>query len=346
MDEQQGEMLEAPKKKSLWKVLTASIGLPLLFFTFVAVTTVTNVGTPQWFIDQYTANTFQPSAVVEGLVESSGMNSTGQFFFYAAEAVVQDAEEFNISCAELLNEESHVLGCYNGQIFLFNITDERIMGVKSVTAAHEMLHSAYDRLGILEKIRVDSLIEQELINTTNEDILATVELYSHLEPDYLVNELHSIFGTEAATLAPELSEYYDRYFGDRSKVVTANEKYMAVFKEIEARAVELEDKMVALEAEIKTLESNFYANQAQLGRDIDYFNIRADRPDGFASEAAFYAERNRLIARQNALQVQIDVLNAKIDEYNGYVLELQALGKDVEALQNNLNSQFRDTIIE
>lgn len=338
-DDYQNVSNQPKKQKSLAKVLILSIGLPLAFFAAVAAAALTNVGTPQWFLDKFTAANYKPSSEVASLVEESGMSDLGEFYFYVGEPSLDSADQFNINCAELLNEESNVLGCYDGNIYLFNVVDERIEGVKNVTAAHEMLHVAYDRLGIFDKIYVNGLIEKELKNTNDPNILELVELYSNLEPGQEINELHSIFGTESANLSPELEEYYSRYFGDRSKVVTQNDQYKAVFEQMEAQAEEIEAKMEALEYEIDVLQSKYLADASQLSQDIDGFNTRASSTNGFSSEYAFNAERNNLIARQNALSSQLDHINAKIDEYNEYVEDLRILGKDAEALSGKLNSQ-------
>ena len=332
--------INQPKKhRSLAKILVLGVGLPMLFVAYCAIAGMMNVGTLQWFMDKFRAANYNASPEISAMVEKSGMNSRGEFYFYAGEPSLDSAEQFNINCAELLNEESNVLGCYDGKIYLFDVTDERIKGVKNVSAAHEMLHVAYDRLGILDKIYVDGLIEQELARTNDSNILGLVELYANLEPGQEINELHSIFGTESADLSAELEEYYTRYFGDRSKVVTENKSYTAVFEELEAQAEETQAKMLNLESEINTLQNQYLLDKNQLAIDIDKFNEKANIANSFASEAVFYAERSRLLARQNALADQVEVMNTKIDEYNSYVEDLQALGKDVEALSNNLNSQ-------
>ncbi|MDR1197044.1 MAG: hypothetical protein LBL08_02110 [Candidatus Nomurabacteria bacterium] len=329
---------KARKSWSVGKILAVAIGTPTVVIGLLAAAFLTNTFTPQWFMDRVTVQNYQPSEVIAQTVERSGMNEHGRFMFYTAEPQIDEREAFNQHCAEVMNEIANVLGCYDGRIYLFDITDQRIAGVEDVTAAHEMLHAAYDRLGILEQIRVNQLIRSELNTTTNQTVRDAVELYSQTEPGQEINELHSILGTEVRDLSPELAEYYSRYFADRDKVLTANEKYNAVFDKMQQRADELEGLLGDLETEINSLSSSYDAAAGQLSRDIDSFNSRADS-GSFTSESSFYAERSGLLRRQNQLSTQLNKVNAKIDEYNKYVKEVQALGRDSEGLQKNMSSQ-------
>lgn len=337
------QIIKPQKPRRLVRVLAPLISLAVLLLGFGVYAGLTNTFTPQWFIDQITVAGFRPDPTIEKLVADSGMSERGKFVFYTSRPQIEGREEFNFHCAELLNELSNVLGCYDGRTYLFDVTDERIDGVESVTAAHEMLHSAYDRLGIFERITVDGLIKQQLAVTTDSDILELVELYSQTEPGQEINELHSIFGTEARDLLPDLENYYNQYFSDRAKVLEQNDKYNTVFKEMERRAEELEQKTDQMNAEIDGLMAQYDAAAAQLDADIDNFNYRADS-GAFASNSSFYAERNALLARQSQLTAQLEAVNAKIYEYNSYVEELQAIGRDAEILQNNIDSQFLEEL--
>ncbi|MDR2524088.1 MAG: hypothetical protein LBC95_00900 [Candidatus Nomurabacteria bacterium] len=326
-------------KKSKARIIVPIIATVLLIATWQIYAHLTGVFSLRWFGDQITVATFQPSPAITDLAEGSGMSDYGRFYFYAAVPEVNDSQDFNINCADVINEESYTLGCYNGRIFLFNVTDERISGVKYVTAAHEMLHVAYDRLGPLEKNRVDELLKKQLSHTTDQRVLDLVEMYAQSEPGQELNELHSIFGSELADLSPELSDYYRRYFADRGKTTSASEKYEAIFADMERRADELEIKMAALDGEIKSMSAQYDADAAALSADVDEFNSLASLSGGFPSEAAFYAQRNSLLYRQSQISGAVDAINAKIDEFNGYVTDLQALGRDAASLQKSIDSK-------
>jgi hypothetical protein len=300
---------------------------------------MTGVLTPRWLIDQATVLGYRPSEAVKDLSRGSGLSQHGQWVFYAATPQVDQREQFNDNCANVINEMSIVLACYTGQIYVYDVTDERISGVKYVSAAHEMLHAAYDRLPWLERYRVDSMLKRELSLITNERILELIKIYDTTEPGQQLNELHSILGTEVRNLSPELEAYYARYFTDRMMVVGESEHYEAVFTQMSRRADELSQQIEAQSDSIEKRRADYEAKLAALNVDITTFNRRASTDGGFASQAAFNRARQSLVGRSNALNAEMQQLNADIDHYNQMVLDLQALGRDAEALQNNMNSQ-------
>jgi hypothetical protein len=329
-------MTDKPKKKFSKK-------LPLIIFVvavlgFVAYGKLTNHLSDQWFMDRIAAANFQPSDDIAELASKSSMNDNAKVLFYASQPQLDDREQFNRNCADLLNESSMILGCYNGRIYIFNISDQRIEGAKYVTAAHEMLHAAYDRLGIFDKNRIDQLIAAAIKTTTDPNILEQLAMYGELEPGQEINEMHSVLGTESRNLSPELEEYYGRYFYDRGLVVAQHEKYKQVFDELDKRASDIEQKMTALEAEINSLRANYESQAARLSQDIDDFNYNTS-VGGYFDESSFYARRSEIVARQTALSQQVDNINLLIEEYNGYVAELQDLGRNAEALQKSLDSK-------
>jgi hypothetical protein len=327
------------KPHRLAKILTPIMAVVVLSIGLALYSNLTGVFSPQWFSDKLTVAIYQPTPEIIDLADNSGMNDGGRFYFYAAAPQVNDREDFNINCASVMNEESYVLGCFDGQIYLFNVTDQRISGIKYVTAAHEMLHVAYDRLGSIDRQHVDNLLEEQLQQTTDQRILDLVELYDRTEPGERLNELHSIFGSEIWDLSDGLNEYYSRYFADRSKTTTASEQYEGIFSSLENHANELEAKMAVLQSEIDTMSAQYDSDVAQLSADISSFNSLASTPGGFASQSAFNAQRSQLLSRQNQLDAAVDAINAKVSEYNSYVAELQTLGRESESLQTSIDSQ-------
>ena len=325
-------------KKRLWLKIMIGVVIAAVISVNIAPLWGLVLGGPS-IGDRFTAMNFAPSEKISDLVKKSGMNDNGRFWFFVAQPQINEREEFNINCADVMHQETVVLGCYNGQIFLFNVTDERIRGIKAVTAAHEMLHVVYERLGVIERGRVDNLLRQELANTTDESILELVELYDETEPGQKYNELHSIFGTQKRELSPELEKYYGKFFGDRQKVVTANEKYEEIFNEISRQADEMEAKLGTLGSEIESRKSSYEFRANQLASDINWFNSCADTIGCFASEYSFNIQRAGLVAEQNALSVESDAINMLIEEYNQIINDLQALGREAEKLQINLDSQ-------
>jgi len=121
----------------------------------------------QQVIDQVTVWQYQPSSQIAGLASRSSMNSTGKFYFYASRPVVEDAQPFNQDCGRK-EASTAILGCYNGQnIFIYNVTNTQLDGIKEVTAAHEMLHAAYARMGSAEKKTMDAIYGAPLHDADN-----------------------------------------------------------------------------------------------------------------------------------------------------------------------------------
>lgn len=317
-------------KKQIKIVVGLTIGLALLATVFGL----------NWrrMADQIAVWRFNPTTEIAALVTDSGMGSRGQFYFFASHPQLSSSAEFNRSCPKY--ERMVVLGCYvNGRIFLYNVTDERLTGATTVTAAHEMLHAAYDRLCSSERARVDRLIQQQLDKTTDPRLLGLVEAYDRTEPGQRLNEFHSIFGTEVADLSPELEDHYSKYFNDRARVVAVSEKYQQVFDELKSQQSALESKLRGLEIEITASSRAYDAAMDRLSADIEVFNERAARPNGFSSQAEFAAVRGELMSRQAQLGSDAATINAKINEYNVAVADLNALGVEAQKLQNSLNSR-------
>src|SRR5206468_584885 len=127
----------------------------------------------------------------------------------------------------------------------------RLSGVEEVTSAHEMLHAAYDRLSTKERNRVDELLQNYYDHQlTDQRIRATIDAYKASEPNDLQNEMHSIFGTEIATLPPELENYYSQYFADRSKVTTLAGEYEQEFTSRKTEIQSYDTQLDGLRAQI------------------------------------------------------------------------------------------------
>jgi predicted nucleic acid-binding Zn-ribbon protein len=294
----------------------------------------------QFVIDQVAVWQFQPSSEVTALRQRATMTDRGQFYFYASHPEVQDRTEFNKSCNSLKTQETVVLGCYSARsIYLFNVNDPTLEGIKEVTAAHEMLHAAYDRLSPNERDRVNKLLDTAAKNVNNPSLQDLLKEYDKTEPGERLNELHSILGTQVANLGSDLETYYKQYFTNRQAVVAMSQKYESVFNNLKTQqgqlASELEQLATALAA-----ESNSY-NQSitKLNTDIASFNARA-AAGNFSSQSQFNTQRNQLVAQQEQLRQTQNNLNAKIAQYNEKRAALEAINSQAEALNRSINSNL------
>ena len=304
-------------------------------FLAVAIWVVLN---RQLVVDQITVWQFQPSSQISQLASDSGMNDTGRFLYYASRPELNDRSNFNQNCTTR-ETQSIVLGCYrDNRIYLFDVTDDRISGIRSVVAAHEMLHAAYQRLGDSERSTINKMLEQQLSETKDKNILDTVEIYNRIEPGEKLNELHSLFATETQNLSPDLENYYRKYFSDRGKVIEIYQKYSQVFNDLETKAANLQKNLKSQKSNIDMLTANYESQQKTLISDISSFNERAKSVGGFASQSVFDEARKDLVDRQNSLKTMTVKINGLINEYNSSINDLNALGIEIAKLNENLKS--------
>ena len=106
---------------------------------------------------------YTPNQEVTALADTDTFTSTSRHLFYINRPEIIPKSEFVGSCNNTKAEQTIVLGCYHGVqngIFVLRIAnDSRLNGVMQVTAAHEMLHAAYDRLSNSERTKVNAMLE-------------------------------------------------------------------------------------------------------------------------------------------------------------------------------------------
>jgi len=293
----------------------------------------------QLLIDSFLAWQYKPPAAIAAIAERTKLTDEGRFYFYASQPQLDGREAFNAACTAKNSEQSVVLGCYTGmRIYVFNIDNPKLDGIKEVTSAHEMLHAAYDRLTPAERERVDGLVEAHLKKITDARILALVKEYDKTEPGERLNEMHSILGTEVANLDPELETYYQQYFKDRGAVVALAASYSAVFDDLKSRMNALLAELTALADRIDQRNAEYKSAAQQLNGDIETFNARAR--SGQMTRAEFDAQRAALEARQGDLQALYDSIKADIALYDTKRKELEATNSESEVLNRSIDSKL------
>ena len=280
---------------------------------------------------------YTPPARVSTISETATFTKYGQKLFYVNKPAILEGSRFSAQCP-IGAEKTVVLGCYktndNG-IYLFDVTDSRLKGIVEVTAAHEMLHAAYMRLPTTERDKLDAQLtdyyQKSLKDTRIRD---TIEAYKQSEPTALVNEMHSIFGTEIQDLPPALEEYYARYFKDRKKVVALLQHYQAEF-------LSRQQKIDTFDTRLKSLKSLIEDGQRQLetrGAELQSRRSELDRlrasGDGSAYNAAV-DPYNNFVASYNALLRQIQ---GQIAEYNQLVEARNAVALEQRDLMDSMSA--------
>ena len=132
------------------------LGLAVLVFFF-----------RQQLFDQYSVWQYRPSAEIARIADAAKLTEKGRFYFFASHPEIDERDAFNNHCTQR-DEKTAILGCYSaGRIYIFNVTDERLKGIREVTASHEMLHAAYERLSDADKKRINTLVENQLAGITD-----------------------------------------------------------------------------------------------------------------------------------------------------------------------------------
>lgn len=291
----------------------------------------------QFVLDQFTNWSYQPSAQVATITDTVRFSDKGRFLFYATRPEVADANQFNQDCPRQ-EPGSAILGCYNAdRIFIYDISNQQLDGIKEVTAAHEMLHAAWARLSVSEQERLTVLLEAEYEKHSGDELEVRMEYYQRNEPDQLINELHSILPTEVRTLSPELEAYYRQYFNDRSHIVDLFDDYNGVFKDLKAKGDGLFLQLERLAAAIESSRVQYEQQSQQLATDIDTFNGRATG-GGFSSRQQFDAERSALVTRSTELERQRVAISGNIEQYNTLYDEYQKVATDLDSLSSSIDS--------
>lgn len=280
-----------------------------------------------WQLRDYT-----PPAEVAALASETTMNDSTRQLFYVNRPVIADEEQFNAACSQ---EASIVLGCYIPRkgIFLYDVKDPRLAGVKEVTAAHELLHAAYERLSDSERADVDRLTAQVFAEANNQRIVATIEKYRAKDPSVVPNELHSIIGTEVRNLPPALETYYQRYFTNRKVIVDYSDRYEKEFDSRLQTAEQLKKQIEQLKAVIDgqrneislqyeaLMQSRQKINDLEAEGDIvarnslvEPFNRQVNEYNQLVTQNRQNVEKhNQLVEQIKNLQVEIIDLYQKLD---------------------------------
>lgn len=291
--------------------------------------------TQRWNIhDTLRLRGYTPPAEIVQLATDSSLNDPARRLFYVYHPQLEAKTDFSGHCS--LSEKTIVLGCYvTGKgIYLYNVTDVRLDGIKQVTAAHETLHVAYDRLSGSERTRVGELINAAFATITDERIKNTVEEYRRNGAD-VTNELHSILGTEVRTLPPELEQYYARYFMQRSKVVEYSEKYEQVFTERKQKLAQADQQLASLKQQIDAGETNLN----NLSKELQSERARLDGLLASKDYAAYNAAVPGFNARVTAYNAQVGQVRRLIDQYNTLVAQRNAIATEESELIKAIDSR-------
>jgi uncharacterized protein YukE len=309
-------------------ILVLAVVLLLLFLV---------IRNPYRITDWFKLRDYQPTADITAIGDATTMTDKARHLFYINHPELQDKAAFRQSCPQY-DEQTIVIGCYDaGQrgIFVLKVDDERLNGVEEVTAAHEMLHAAYERLSDSERARIDALL-QDYANTQlkNQRILTTLEGYKKSEPGQQLNEMHSMFGTEIDDLPTELKAYYSQYFQDRSRVVAAADAYQAAFTSRQATIEQYDSQLKQLNTKIKA-DTQSLETQAD---DIDRSRKQLESYRQGGNIDSYNNGVEPFNARVNAYNALLEATRQEISQYNTLVGERNAIAAQTLELQKAIDS--------
>lgn len=291
--------------------------------------------------DYWRLHGYNPPSAITSLASDVKMTDSARHIYYVNHPqLVGDAQTFRGYCT--VAEQTIVLGCYRGPelgIYVFNVQDSRLAGIQQVTAAHEMLHAGYDRLSASNRKYVDGLLKDYFQNgLSDQRVIDTINSYKKTEPNDLINEMHSVFGTEVANLPRALEDYYKLYFSDRKAVVSYSTNYENVFTSRDNQAK-------ALKTQLDSLIAKIDAETSALKSQLDLINTRRVQLDSQRN-----SNPNDYNAAVDSFNDQVDSYNAKIaiyqadvGRYNQILDQYNQIAGDLRSLYNSINANLKAT---
>lgn len=296
----------------------------------------------RWAIhDWWRLRDYQASETIAQLATDTTMNEDARRLFYVYHPQLDDKTAFREHCTS--GELTIVLGCYVSTqgIYIQNISDKRLNGVLQVTAAHEMLHAAYERLDGGEKARIDALLNQAYAKVTDKRIRETIDDYRKNGAD-INNELHSILGTEVAELPDKLEEYYQQYFDRREQVVKYAKQYDAAFSQRKAQVAKYDKQLASLKIRIDNLQDSLATQNTRLESEKAKLNslLKAKNYQAYNAQIPIF---NQLV---NTYNQDVATTGELISEYNQIVedrnevaLEENELVKAIDSRPTTIDTQ-------
>ena len=196
--------------------------------------------------------------VALGYALDARMTGAGTTAFLRAKPRLVSKQFIQRECASAV-DEGQLQGCFTGdRIYLIDLPEQKIHPEVSVTAAHEMLHAAWERLDPKEQQRVGKLLNKLI--RTNSELSARAETYDRASR---MNEMHSIVGTEESDIGAELEQHFAQYLADRKLIAQRHQRYTEVLDDLTA-------EIERLKRELEELRER--ADGLLAGGDVDGYN--------------------------------------------------------------------------
>lgn len=313
-----------------------------LLLAGVLVIAVTLILNRDKVYDYYRGITYKPSVEMAEIRDSLKLTTEGEFVFNASQPELSERDEFNANCRPD-DAETAILGCYVMEnIYVYNIEDEQLKGIKELTAAHELLHAVFARMNDNEKDALKSDLNK-VLKENGEILQEDLSIYPAEER---FEELYVRAGTEVKKLPDNLEKHYAKVFKDQDRVVNFYDSYIAVFRRLKAELKALEGELGELNNRIDSMTLEYETRANQYSADVDQFNACADTAGCFSSQWEFDTRRNVLVNEQVALDNMYDEISGLIDEYNSKVEVYNNDVIETNRLNDKMNSNIKPKEIE
>ncbi|RGE17105.1 hypothetical protein [Leucobacter sp. wl10] len=294
--------------------------------------------------DRFSAVGFETSPQIERVLKDLRLTASGERIFLATRPTLDGSSHFNEQCAGVeRSEQEHVLGCYAGdRIHLFDVTDERITGIVGVTAAHELLHAAYNRLGEGERDDLGGKLRREFdrLSADDPELRERMSVYRKLSDSAFASELHSVLGTEVKRLPRWLDDWYAQWFRDRGSLVASFDEFHTVFAELQRQADSLRSEMATLRDDVERRKADYDRAVETFNADAADFSGRNERSEFAEAPDEFDRIKSELEGRRTELERTRQGLQTDIDRYNAMREQLVALSETSSKLDQQLNSDL------
>lgn len=329
--------MDLPKKKhrlSIWVILSVLISVFIILVILFG----------QRVLDIIAGSSYEPTAEMAELIENINLTDDATRILRATHPSLQDVEDFNEHCPNN-DEEMSTLGCYSpseSRIYIFNITNSELDGIKESVLSHELLHAVYQRLNGLERSSLNSDL-QDFYDSHRELFGNYLTKYSE---SMFYTELHSIVGQRFSfsELPKSLGDHYAKYFKDQDKIASYYKKYRAIFDELTDNINRLSDEVNQKRSEVEEKREaykehlEYYENMRELHDKRSSSNYYKNYNDYYTAYMNVREIYNEVEEERQALNSDIDALNDRINELNKYIERSNKL--------NNIVNSHVDTTIE
>ncbi|MBR5389463.1 hypothetical protein IK146_02805 [Candidatus Saccharibacteria bacterium] len=293
-------------------------------------------------VDTFKGIGYNPTPDMLTVKQSLQLTDEGTRIFNATRPLLASSDDFNSSC-ESHDEAVSVLGCYTGdRIYIYNVDDASLPGIRESTAAHELLHAIWNRLTGLEKSELVPVLEQ-VYSQQSGNLHETIESYPE---DERIGELYVRIATQITSLPDALETHYAKYFSDQDKVASFYNSYIKPFNELNNQITQLKAELDALNAEITEKTAYLDGRVSVFDSAVAEFNRCANIAGCFSSEYAFNTRRAELVREQQSINAENAALNEIIDAYNQKAEVYNSSIIRSTELQNIINSNSPTTKIE